>query len=234
MLNSENNVTNPYIRRLAWGPENMTTSWPMYFVNGFKFHTAEHSQGKKTNNSGVSVRGDAGTGENTWHGVLRQILELEYTGDVGKVIRRVVLFKCDWYDPGRPEGTRKHNNYNIIEVNQTRKFGAYDPFILAQDARQVYFTKYPGKCRKNWMLVFPSKSRGRLEVEDIPDDAYQVENTPPIRTVNDDSDALGSLQVESNDFDIVDDSHRIQNRREVIHSDDEDEDEDEDDSSQSE
>ena len=120
VLNPANNVTNPHIRSLAWGPNRIAISWPVFFVNGFKFHTSEHSRGKTTNNSGVSVRGDAGGGENTWYGVLSHVYELKYVGDQDSIQRHIVLFECEWYDPTHPTGTRKHDDYNIFEVNRTR------------------------------------------------------------------------------------------------------------------
>ena len=57
---------------LAWGPKIRATSWPIYYVNGYKFHT---------DNTGVFVRGDTGDGESDWHGVINKILELEYPNE---------------------------------------------------------------------------------------------------------------------------------------------------------
>ena len=42
----------------------------MYYVNGYKFHTYEWGRGKKTDNSGVCVKGDAGGGQGDWYGIL--------------------------------------------------------------------------------------------------------------------------------------------------------------------
>ena len=36
-----NNRTNPYLVTLAWRPKNKANSWPMYYVNEYKFHTIE-------------------------------------------------------------------------------------------------------------------------------------------------------------------------------------------------
>ncbi|KAK6773754.1 hypothetical protein RDI58_028992 [Solanum bulbocastanum] len=54
-----------------------------YFINGYKFHTEEWSKGKKTNNSGVWVKGE---GDIDYYGVLYKIIELEYV--VGCPIRK--------------------------------------------------------------------------------------------------------------------------------------------------
>ncbi|MED6108930.1 hypothetical protein PIB30_028912 [Stylosanthes scabra] len=41
-------------------------SYPMYVINGYRFHSSGWSIGKKTNNTGVWVRGDSGGGESDW------------------------------------------------------------------------------------------------------------------------------------------------------------------------
>ena len=60
--------------------------------------------------------------------VVNEILELEY---LGKLLKRVVLFNCECCDPTCPGGTHKHNNHKIIEINHTKRYGKFDPFILA-------------------------------------------------------------------------------------------------------
>ncbi|KAK6789192.1 hypothetical protein RDI58_012991 [Solanum bulbocastanum] len=35
------------------------------------------------------------------------------------------------------------HQHNIIEVKHTRKYRSYDPFIIAQNAKQVYYASYP-------------------------------------------------------------------------------------------
>jgi len=151
----------------------------MMKVNGMKFHTPEHAQGRVTNNTGVCLKGDAGQGECDWFGLLKEILELEYPS---RPIKRVVVFYCDWYDPTRPRGTRTHKDYKIVEVNHSKRYGRYDPFILAQNARQVYYLQYPGRARSNWRVVVKTKPRGLVETqeEDVP---FQHQEVNPIRFV---------------------------------------------------
>ena len=48
-----------------------------YKVNGFKFSTEQHSRTRKTNNSGVWVKGDDDV---DYFGIIHEILELEYAG----------------------------------------------------------------------------------------------------------------------------------------------------------
>ncbi|XP_072078840.1 uncharacterized protein [Arachis hypogaea] len=184
--NQCNEIVDPGLQSLSWGPSNKATSYPIYKVNGYTFHTLARSKGRKTDNTGVSVKGDIGNGKSDWFGVLEDILELEYTGSDSN---RVVLFKCQWYDPSRPNGTRIHNEYKITEVNHSKRYRHYDPFIVAQKAKQVYFLPYPGNCKSMWHVVVNTKPRGRIEInhvhveedEEENDVAYQADESNPSR-----------------------------------------------------
>ena len=75
----------------------------MYFVNGYKFHTVEWSNSRSTKNFGVCVPGTGvGSSKINYYGKIIDIIELKYTG---LPIKRVVLFKCEWYDPSH-RGTK--------------------------------------------------------------------------------------------------------------------------------
>ena len=51
--------------------------------------------------------------------MVNQILELQY---LGELLKRVMLFTCEWYDPTHSGGTRKHNHYKIMEINNTKRY----------------------------------------------------------------------------------------------------------------
>ncbi|XP_025649597.1 uncharacterized protein [Arachis hypogaea] len=73
-----NNVTDSNIHSLAWGPLRIVKCWPIYKVNGFKFHTRSHSSGKSTQNYGIYVK-DTGYGEyeNDFYGQLNEIIQVD-------------------------------------------------------------------------------------------------------------------------------------------------------------
>ena len=55
----------------------MVKPWPMYFVDGFKFHTDAYSEGKKPINSGVCVKGRGyGDSKSDFYGILKEMVEL--------------------------------------------------------------------------------------------------------------------------------------------------------------
>ena len=70
----------------------MVETWPMHFVNDYKFHIKDWTKGKSTSNYGVCVQGfDCGQLENNFYGILHDVVELKYAG---WPIKRLVLFKC--------------------------------------------------------------------------------------------------------------------------------------------
>ncbi|KAK6791323.1 hypothetical protein RDI58_010404 [Solanum bulbocastanum] len=75
-----------------------------YCVNGFKFQTEEVSRNKKTNNSSVYIQGDVDGTDQTieYYGVIHEIIEVRYSGWPKK---KVVLFRCEWFDPSH-RGTK--------------------------------------------------------------------------------------------------------------------------------
>ncbi|KAK6780272.1 hypothetical protein RDI58_022456 [Solanum bulbocastanum] len=174
VYNSKNAATfDKFFKDISWGPIIVHTMH-QYNVNDFKFATEKYSKNKKTNNSGVWVKGDDGNqNENVdYFGVLHEILELEYSG---WSIKRIVLFQCKWFDP-TSRGTREFKQHNIIKVKHTRKYEAYDPFIIAQNAKQVYYAPYPlRRDKSDWWVVIKTKPMGRVKVENELDVAYQNE-----------------------------------------------------------
>ena len=129
------------MKEVALGPESQVLTMNKYCVNGFKFQTEEVSRNKKTNNSGVYIQGDVdGIGQTIkYYGVIHEIIEVRYSGWPKK---KIVLFRCEWFDPSH-RGTKVDHQHNIIEVKHTKKYISYDPFIIAQNAKQVYYASYP-------------------------------------------------------------------------------------------
>jgi len=161
------------LKDISWGHGLQVTTMSKYVVNGYKFHTEDCSKNKNSNNSGVWVQGGDGNqvGDIDYYGVVKEILQLEYTGWPYK---KLILFRCKWFDPNPTRGTRVHNQYNIIEVNHTREYDRYDPFIIAHNVRQVYYAPYPLRRNKSdWWVVIKTKPVGRVEVENVLDVAYQ-------------------------------------------------------------
>ncbi|KAJ8421735.1 hypothetical protein Cgig2_008551 [Carnegiea gigantea] len=75
-----------------------------------------------------------------------------------------------------------HERYKLVEVHHTKKYPKYDPFVLASQVQQVYFTPYPStkNDKKAWWAVFKVKPRSTIDTS-IEDIAFQedVNDNPP-------------------------------------------------------
>ncbi|XP_061373828.1 uncharacterized protein LOC133316129 [Gastrolobium bilobum] len=138
---------------LADGAATIVKRLRKYIINGYRFATIEANVNTSCCNYGVSVRGGLVDGtEDDYYGKLLDIIQLDYRGG-----NKVTLFKCDWFD-NTPRGT-KVDKYGNVEVHQSRRYTVgYDPFILAQQAEQVYYTSYP-TASQGWMAVIKTKAR---------------------------------------------------------------------------
>ena len=124
------------------GPKRVVKTYPIYFVNGYKFNTKEYGAEKLTNNTGVFVKGsdDPENHLNDFYGVLTQILQLTY---FSRPAEEVFLFRCNWFSNVPGSGINVHKDYNLIEIKHTSHYHKYDPFVLAKQALQVYYAPYP-------------------------------------------------------------------------------------------
>ena len=138
-----------HIRNIAYdGPLYTWTEYTMYFVNGYRFQTEARSSGKATYNSGVSII----VGDTEYFGRVINIYEVGYPKAPTK---RCVVFRCEWFDPTPDVGTRVHENYNLVDINATRRLETVDPFILTAQEIQVTYVAYPGATgsRADWLAV---------------------------------------------------------------------------------
>ncbi|XP_052724112.1 uncharacterized protein LOC128193952 [Vigna angularis] len=176
-------VKNQHLRDLSLGPLRCVKEWHTYFVNGYKFHTHAWSQGKKTINSGVHVKGLTEGGEDDFYGVIKHIYELEY--NTSTIEKKVVLFYCDWFDPSRI-GTRVDSKYGTVDIRMDKRYILFDPFIIAHNVEQVYYVPYPASRtdKRGWCVAIKTKPRGRIDSNEV--DAikpYQVEEMSHVNDI---------------------------------------------------
>ena len=229
-------MENPYLFDLSLGPLRMAKSWPIYYLNGYKFQTSARGEGKKTYNCGVSVTGiRQNETSSNYYGVLKEILELEWPR---LPIKKSVLFYCDWFDTST-RGMRVHKQYDIVEVNKNRKYATFDPFIFPETATQVYYAPYPGrqKDKADWLVVLSTKPRGAIDRSYDLENAYQIDQPhvttiiedDPIGQLHDDEaprQEISGIEVEENEF-IHDDADDDDNEHEEEEDEEEEEEEEE-------
>nr|GMD54306.1 uncharacterized protein LOC110657485 [Ipomoea batatas] len=142
------------LQSLARGPIKYVTCFNGYVVNGFRFRIEDNDKGCRTQNSGVYVIGDLGTDTNPveYYGVLTEILELQYLG-----ARRVVLFRCRWFNVHDNEKGARVDGYGFTTINPQRILRTNEPFILANQASQVFYAI--DNMVKGWHVVIKTQPR---------------------------------------------------------------------------
>nr|GMD76472.1 uncharacterized protein LOC109190933 [Ipomoea batatas] len=173
-----NNVCNQSLIDLACGPIMEVNTYMGYVVNGLKFQTEAYCRRKSTSNYGVSIKGSGlAQLESNFFGTLQEVVEVEYPN---VPIKKVVLFKCEWFDPTPNVGSRFNSEYGIAEVHCNKRYRKYDPFIIAQSACQVCYIPYPRGIREkmNWWVVLNVRPRGAIDSAYSSSYTYQQDNAP--------------------------------------------------------
>jgi hypothetical protein len=146
------------VRWISYGPRATIVKYEAYNINGYTFRT-KSSDGKVYQNSGVSVEAAdlhiskevASTRKSFYYGVLQEIWVLDYR------FRQIPLFKCDWVN--NKSGGVKHDTslgYTLVDLNNLGHKG--DPFILASQARQVFYVQDQKDKRLSIVFNIPSKN----------------------------------------------------------------------------
>jgi len=125
---------------------------------------------------------------------------LHYVGDICPY--KTILVKCDWYDC--INGIIVHDTYKLVDVNHTKRYPKYDPFVVASQVTQVCFMPYPMKdnSKKDWWAVLKMKPRSIIDVpeEDTPFQIDGNDNPPNLGDIDVDDD-VDIVQDEENDID---------------------------------
>ncbi|XP_047331731.1 uncharacterized protein LOC124935335 [Impatiens glandulifera] len=124
-------------------------------INGYKFNTEKHDESLTTQNSGVLVVGNNGAATINYYGVLNEIMEVSFFSG-----RRVVLFKCRWFDVLHKDRGIKVDKYGYVSINMNRTLLTQmnDPFIMARQAQQVFYSTDMAS-KSEWKIVTPINPR---------------------------------------------------------------------------
>jgi hypothetical protein len=153
-------------------------SFNAYDVNGYRFHTTSYEKSRsnpRTTNTGVFTpevvlpNGD----QEDYYGTVEEIYELEYHGEKAP---KPVIFKCQWFDPAV---SRKSPKFGIVETRHDSFYSGDDVYIVAQQARQVYYFPYACKTDprlQGWYIVHKVSPHGKLPGPN--DDDYNL--NPPM------------------------------------------------------
>jgi hypothetical protein len=116
------------LRQAANGFKLRVKSYTGYDVNVYRFHTSRHEQlwpSRKTTNSQVFTQGTNGI---EYYGIIEEIYELEYEGQVPLT---PIIFKCHWFDPRQ---TRRTPHLGLVKIRYDSVYKGKDVYIVAQQA----------------------------------------------------------------------------------------------------
>ena len=165
------------LRCVSQGFDRTVMKYEKYDVNGYRFHTENHQKTRpnaKTINTGVFTRGSRGVdGANyvDYYGRLEKVYELTFNRT--NIELKLVVFQCHWFDPdtGPHGGMRSDPSIGLVEVKTSTTYSGADVFIVAHQAKQVYYLPYP--CQKEglkgWEVVFRVSPHGKLPMPSADD-----------------------------------------------------------------
>nr|XP_043639223.1 uncharacterized protein LOC122610292 [Erigeron canadensis] len=141
-------------------PDHRVSSYKGYIVNGVKYIVKSTDDCRRTQNCGVTVRVHNNI-EDDYYGYVDEVIELSFIKDY-----RVILFKCTWFDNDR---RKKHVVYepHFISIDTSRHVYKEDPFILANQAKQVFYINDSLKPNSQWKVIERINHR---HLWDIPED----------------------------------------------------------------
>ncbi|GJV25350.1 Myc-type, basic helix-loop-helix domain-containing protein [Tanacetum coccineum] len=113
-------------------------------------HSPERNILHTTQSSEVSTPGLDGE---MYYGQLEEILELTYIGP-----RKVVLFRCKWFDTINPKNLTTRNRRSYIEhgiqhILTDREFHKNNQYILATQVTQVFYLEDLARQPRGWKVV---------------------------------------------------------------------------------
>ncbi|GKA04526.1 putative ribonuclease H-like domain-containing protein [Tanacetum coccineum] len=131
------------VRWISYGPCTTVVKYDVYNINGYTFRTKCHD-GKVYQNSEIWV--------------------LDYH------FRQIPLFKCDWVNH-RVGGVKRDTlGYTLVDLNNLGH--KVDPFILASQARQVFYVK--DQIDKKLSIVFKTPPNNYKDTYDEVDEEFST------------------------------------------------------------
>ncbi|PHT34429.1 hypothetical protein CQW23_26229 [Capsicum baccatum] len=189
----------PKIQWLERGPNNVVRRFKEYNVHGFKFRTLRKEYELKTQSSGVVMsaltkkfsngrESVEQSSDDMYYGKLVDIIELNYYGKLNL-----------------------ESSVNFTRLIHTGAKETDEPFILATDARMVYYVDDP--IDEDWCVVCHMKSRElydmvdldamnleELSMEDIPKCEQRLKNIEDLPLVRDDTDGQDQGEPTHDDY----------------------------------
>lgn len=200
LWNEGNDRVTEELACLVQGPMKSVVTHEGYVINGFRFHTKRRQRNRKTQNSGVIVKGDVESGGKDFYGVLEEVIILEYGALTDRTSPTITLFKCKWFDVYNEGRGIKKDKFGAMLVNVTRTLKTSEAFALISQIEQVFYVH--AHNQEQWRFVIKANPRNYFyfpNEEDI-EVNESLWNHVPVDTVNlVDDEADGEISLVRND-----------------------------------
>ena len=175
---NEDSVSNT-IKWLSYGPKCNIITWSGYDINKTSFYTKSKDDRSTTQNSGVMIVAESMhfssakdknpvMASTPYFGVIEEIWEVNY------VVFKVPVFKCKWIDIN--SGVRI-DEFGVTLVDLSKLAYANEPFIMASQAKQVFYVTDPSN--KKWSVVLQGKVH---DSDENHDENLDISETHPFST----------------------------------------------------
>ncbi|KAK2443585.1 hypothetical protein QL285_014674 [Trifolium repens] len=165
----------------TWSKFTYLFSYTGYAINGYTFYTKEHDDESTMQNSGVTLVAKSmhissakdinpAYANLSYFGVIERIWEFDYS------LFRVAVFGCKWVE--NKKGVLIDES-GFLRVDLTRRGYEDEPFILASQAKQVFYVTNPANIR--WSIVLLTNKISDDNNEDQDDTA--IEDDPFLGTL---------------------------------------------------
>ncbi|TYK20621.1 uncharacterized protein E5676_scaffold2198G00020 [Cucumis melo var. makuwa] len=91
----------------------------------------------------------------SYYGVLQEIILLDY------YVYQLPIFKCDWANVRN--GVKVEEGFTLVNLHQSQSKFVREPFILASQAKQVFYARE--NDTSNWYVVLKAPPRGFHDLE---------------------------------------------------------------------
>ncbi|XP_074560566.1 uncharacterized protein LOC141816719 [Curcuma longa] len=169
LKNSTNSEITHELYYLALGPDVEVQLYDACIVNGIRYHTRSRDSRRTTQNSGVSVPSSDDGDNLDFFGVLKDVVQLFYSFKY-----KVQLFWCDWFQCN-PKKKSMVEEFGFLCIDTSKTWYTDDPFILANQARQVYYLN-DIKRGGHWKVVQKVQHREIYEVTEVDEAFEEIEN----------------------------------------------------------
>lgn len=93
------------------------------------------------------------------------MIELQFVMD-----RRVILFRCNWFDVYDEIKRVKKDEYDLVSVNPSRFLKTNEPFVLSGQASQVFYAN--DNLSKGWQIVRKTQPCDSYDIVEQMDDDF--------------------------------------------------------------